>query len=348
MFSQGSYYWLEYLGTLITVEGKRTYTVTPGGVSNYCPNSRNFSTATLHNVTLTPNESVSWDDSFNVTRATATGSNPSITVTSLGPISSSRVTASVWLQGDATNYPGTASAQYEVTLTLSDTLGVQVYTKTVTVDTTLNRFAISGYFDNSDTAVKLKISWTNTSGEIGLDACQIEINDWASEYIHNASSSAPAARTMFAAPDRILGVGKYMPGTTPTELDVYKYDPNLYPNERAVRPILISEPRYSNQGGVLNLENVSADTHVIYRAKQVPVKLTGATGETVVIPEPWYWLLVKGARAFQLQAMWDVGSNGGSPMALKDFYTAVELAVQFSDPGPNWSYICNSHPRMMR
>jgi len=344
IFSRGSCYWQEYMGTFITVTGKRTYEVTPE-TTNYCPTSRVFTAATLNNVTMTSFSAVSWDDSFKLSKATATGASPSVTVTSIATVNSGRVTASIWLAGDATDVPGTGDETNTVTLTLTDTVGGQSVTKDVTVGETPDRYAISGAFSSAQATVKLKVSWASPTGIVYLDACQIEKYDYATEYIDNTSAVAAQIRTAFAAPDRLLGVGKYKPGTTPVEQDIYLYDPGLYPYERANRLIPNIDPRFSNQGGMISVEGVDADAHVIYRAKEVPMKLTAGT-DTLTIPEPWIWVLVEGGKAFMDNAMYDIGANKDAQKTREWFETQVDSMLALSEPSPAYTYLPNNYPRM--
>lgn len=346
MFQEGATYWQEYMGTFITASGKRTYDVTPAGY-NYCATSRTFSSATLNNVTVTPKNAVSWDDTFSASKCTATGSSPSVTVTSISDsaLSSARVTASIWIQADATNTPSTVSgSEYTVTLTLTDGAGGQSTTSDITVSTGMNRYAITGYFDNTYTQVKFKVSWANTAGILYLDGCQIEPMDWATEYINNTGSTAQA-RTIFASPDRMVGAGKYRPLERLVSEDIYVMDTSLFPYERAVRTATASQPYFSLNGGQFNLDNVTAGTHVVYRAKQLPAELSAAT-DTVSIPKPWYWVLVQGAKAYVESAAYDIGGSADAVSAEANFRQQIKTMLEMSSPAPGWSILHNPHARM--
>lgn len=334
------------MGDFITVTGKRTYEPTPD-VSNYCPTSRNFSAATLVNVTRVPNNQIAWDDTYNLTQFTATGA-PSVTIQSVGVIPAGRITASIWLQGDATNTPGTGTTTMNVTLTLLDANNTQLATATITVPSAFpDRFSLSAYFNGGTNTVKLQVSWANTAGIVYMDACQIEPSDWATEYIDNSTSS-PQARVLFADPSRILGISNYQAGTTPSVLDEFIYTKDLYPYDHASYVNLLGNPYYGTAGGQINVFQVSAGQHVVYRAKAVPPKLTGASGEKINIPKPWYWVMVQGAKAYQLQALYDIGVDVDSSTAEKVFESQIEDMLENAEPSPAFLYVSNPYPRMMR
>lgn len=252
-----------------------------------------------------------------------------------------RVTGSVWLQADSNNPPGT------VTLTLQDLSSGQVQTKVVVPPPVADRFAISGYFTNTSTGVSLTVSWDSPTGIIYMDGMQIEKNDWATEYFTNTSTTDPLLRKVFAAPDRVLGAGRYQPGTTPVDQDIFILDPSLFPDERAARPFLLGRSYFSLKGGKINVDNVQPDLHLLYRAKRIPPKLAAGT-DTVYIPDPWYWVLVRGANAFLQSAMYDIGANADSHEAQVIFDAIIDETMAMSEPIPNYTFLPNNYPRMMR
>lgn len=357
------------MGTILTVEGKRTYPVTPETV-NFAPFSRDFTSAAVasyvstNNVTLTPYDKVSWDDRFYATKAEAGGADPAIELTS-GAVSytpdqgytSGRYTVSLWLMADADNPPSLTDDSNLVTLTLTNGDGSVTETKEISLTTVMDRFAITAPLDlhglsDPDNVAELTVSWDNPDGVIWLDAWQVERNDYATEYIDNTAETYKE-RDVFASPDRILGVGRYRPGMTPTHQDVYVYDNTLYPYERTIRPVVTSDAAYSNQGGQLCMENVEADTHVIYRAKQQPPVFDSENPSNndqpqfVQMPDPWIWVLVEGIRTFMVNAMYDTGTNAESEKAKNDFIGRIEAMIQMSEPSPGWMYLPNNYPRMM-
>lgn len=208
---KGSFNWDKFFGTFITVDNINTYELTPA-VYNYVATSRATSAATASNVTVTPKNAASYDDTYNLAKCTATGSSPSVSMESqAGGVASDpvlqqiRISGSVWLKADADNDPGT------ITLTMTDGSDLQSVSTTITNSGVLQRYGISGYFDNSETTIKLKVSWTSTTGVVYLDGWQIENNDWPSETIVNTTSN-PILRQVYANADRVHSLAAYKYG----------------------------------------------------------------------------------------------------------------------------------------
>lgn len=347
MHQHGSCYWQEYFGDFITATGQRTYIPTQDAY-NYCGTSRTFTSATTNHVTVSPKNAVSWDDTWNLTKLTATGSSPRIAISSVSSsaLSAAVCTGSIWVAADATHPPDTSTNSANVTMTLTDGASAQAVSHTIAPGTTPDRYALSSYFTNASSSLILTLSWTSATGVIYIDACQFEASPYATEYIDNTGTSA-LERTLFADPSRIVSFSQYYPNTTATYNDLVYYDSSLYPNERAYRPDTASFRSMSNQGGYFNLENVPAGTHMMYRAKAIPKKLLGTSGETIpALPEPWTWVVVQGAKAFVQSSMYDIGANNDSSLGVKAFDDLIEATLEMSDPSPNYTWIHNNYPRM--
>lgn len=291
---------------------------------------------------MTPSNGVSYDDSYKLMKLTATGVTPSVTKTSVGTLNQRRVSASVWLKADSANPPGT------VTLTLSDGADNQVVSETITVDENLRRFGIAGYFTNVSSTVKLKVSWTSTTGVLWCDQWQAEDNDWPSETIVNNSTTAPQARTVFVDPLRVMGVAPYAYNQQITWSDMLYNDSGLYPADYQASPSDSRTRWVSVNGGTINLKNIAAGTHLLYRAKKLPPTYdTNSTGSEIIqIPEPELWTVIRGAVAYQKAAAYDSGSNSEVTRAMAAFGAAVEDMVMSSRTNPSWSFVNVLAPRM--
>ena len=180
-----------------------------------------------------------------------------------------------------------------------------------------------------------------------MDACQIEKYDYATEYVDNTGATT-ADRVDFAVADRFMGIMQYQPGSTPTYLSYYANFVGLYPSDHANYPNLQVQPIFSLSGGRINLLHVNAGTHIMYRTKAIPRKLTGASGETIQLPDPWMWVLVQGAKAYVLSYMYDMGMNSDAVNAEKVFEEQIEEMILMTDPAPGYTYISNPYARMVR
>lgn len=342
--TQGSFWWDSFMGTFLPVDNKLSYQPTPA-CSNFMPNSRDTtaSIATLVNVTLLPKSAASYDDTYNLAKATATGANPSILRTTVGSLSSRRVSASVWIRGDATLPPG------DITLTLSDDLGSQATTKVVTNDGQLQRYGISAYLDGSRTMARLKVSWANATGILYIEGWQVEDNDWPSENIINAQASAEQLRQIYVDPLRISGIAPYKYNTRLNWSEMVYYDPSLRPFDHTNYTDNFHQ-FYSAESGYINLVNVDSDTNLVYQAKRVPPVYNSSTPgtEVVLIPEPELWTVIRGIVAFLKQANYDVGANSEVSRAMSAFGVAVEDMVNTSKSSPAWSFLDIISPKMMR
>ena len=327
--AKGTFWWDQYWGSIITTEGVKTYDLSPNN-ANYMPSSRNTATATLNNVTVAPMNKASFDSSYNLAKCTATGASPSVTKTSLATLNGGRISASVWLAADATNTPGT------ITLTLTDTVGGQSVSTTITNDGTLNRYGISGYFNTSQTTVKLQVSWTNTSGIVYLDGWQAELCDYVSPYINNTSASAAQSRVYFIDPLRVYSGAQYVYGSLMTWRQVLSLEESLTRDDYTTGQDTY-QWYYSMQAGQLNVENVASGTHLILRgAKRAPVYSTSDGSVLVDIPQPEVWTLIQGVVAFVKTARYDIGANKESPQAIAIFENMVNEMLISCSPFPGY------------
>lgn len=336
---KGSFPWDKFFGTIITVDGINSYTLTPNS-QNWCPDSRNCANATLVNVTALPKSGASFDDTYNLGKCTATGANPSIKKTTVGTLNNGRVSASVWLKGDLTNTPGT------ITLTLTDAVGGQSVSSVIQNDGTLQRYGLCAYFTTASTGVSLTVSFTSPSGVIYIDAWQIENNDWPSETIHNPSLTHSQPRTVYANPDRLHSIAQYRYNTRLQWSEIMYMDQGLSAYDHTLTYNQIT--RYASISfNLLNLTNVPVGTNLVYRGnKKAPVFAAGT--DAVDVEDPDYWILVEGTIAFQKTAMYDIGSNKEADSAMSRFDALLEDAVNSTGTWPGYSFLDVITPVMMR
>lgn len=309
---------------------KVSYALTPD-VSNYVINSRASASITTTNVTLSPKNAASFDDTFNLTKCTATGATPSVSRTSTGTLQLQRVSASVWLKADTTLPPGT------ITLTLTDAAGGQSVSSTINNNGTVQRYGLCGYFSNASTGCKLTVSWASITGIIWVDAWQIENNDWPSEYIDNPTSGV-LARTVFADPERFKWIIPYLYNTRLTWDNLFWLDNSIFPQDH-IATLNTLFKYYSVRGHQLNLDNVAAGTHLMYRAKKKPPIYANDTDVVDIPPPDVFTLLVYGGVAYQKAALYDIGTNAEAASAMKEFQNRVEMSIMTNVEHPAWSYV---------
>lgn len=336
---KGSFPWDKFFGSIITVDGINSYTLTPNS-QNWCPDSRNCANATLINVTVAPKAAASFDDTYNMAKCTATGANPSLKKTTVGTLNNGRVSASVWLKGDLVSTPGT------ITLTLTDAVGGQSVSSVVQNDGTLQRYGLCAYFTTVSTGVSLTVSFTSPNGVLYIDAWQIENNDWPSETMHNPSLTHSQPRTLYANPDRLHSITPYRYNTRLAWSEVMYIDQGLSAYDHMLTYNQLT--RYASIAfNLLNLTNVPVGTHLVYRGnKKAPVFTAGT--DLVDVEDPEYWIFVQGAIAYQKAFMYDIGSNKEAAAALSRYDNLLEDMVNSTGTWPGYSFVDVVSPVMMR
>lgn len=326
---RASFPWDQYWGSIITTDGVKSYDLTPAN-ANYMPTSRNTANATLNNVTVSPMNKVSFDNTFNLAKCTATGASPYVRKVSAATINNGRISASVWLVADQTDDPGT------ITLTLDDGAGGQSVSTTITNDGTLQRYGISGYFTSAQTTVRLKVSWTSATGVVYIDGWQAEVCDYVTPYINNTTTAAQN-RVYFIDPTRVHSVAQYVNGSQLTWNNVVYQDTNLSYDDFTTGPASV-QFFYSMDGNKLNLDNVDSGTHMLIRGvKRAPFYTITDADTLVDIPLPELYVVIQGVVAFIKNARYDIGANRESASSVRIFESMVNDMIVLCSPSPGFT-----------
>lgn len=319
MSSVAKFPWDYYVGSIITTEGVTDYPLTPY-TTQLCGTTRGVDNATVTNATVSKRQAVGYDGTKRMDRVTATTAAPVISKPTLTLESAidGIATASVWLKEGTT-------APTSVSFRLKNSGGTVLATTTATPGA-LTRISVSAYTTQSQgDTFTCELLWTENATDVLVDGWQIEVSDYATEYIDNTSAS-PKVRTEYALGESIYAVGPYDYALSNIYNRWYWNNRNITPQVPMYNPNTLGGDQLFNiQNDKLILSGTQDPTHTLYvAAKAPPIWTAGA--DIIDVPAPDHWLLIQGAVAFLKTTLYDIGSNTAVVQEIDKFkLTVVDL-----------------------